>query len=187
MSYATTPFFTHRGDFDAHSDKHPASEFLQRYRDDFDIGRQFPPTWYTDDFTYVAPDGTAHAGRDKALTALKAMYGPLAAHRHEATYITATATEYGYEMLGLAIMWVKLPGEPAAAEGEAGKKVTDASGREWDLAIPGCFHFEYETQGDGKSLLLRRTAVMADTAPLLLGMVRRGLISLQELGIVIGS
>ncbi|KAJ9663348.1 hypothetical protein H2198_000865 [Neophaeococcomyces mojaviensis] len=176
MSFATKPAFVHYSDFDSTSRKHPAMEWMERYRDDYDSG-SFDPKWYAPDFTYVAPDGTVHEGREKALEALKALYGPLPAWRHEATYLNCIETDFGYEAIGKATMWALLPGEPAA--GETKKK--DGNGKSWDLNGPGSFRFHYIKDGD--SFLLKRTEINADTAPIAIGMVKRGVITAKDLGI----
>ena len=151
-------------------------EWMNRFRNDFDKAT-FDPKWYRPELVYVAPDGTAYEGRDKALEAIKALYGPLPAFRHEAVMVNVIERDFGYEMIGRAMMWANLPGEPAP--GETKKK--DADGKEWDLVGPGGFRFFYVKEGN--NFALSRLEMMADTAPLTLGLVRRGVISTKDLGI----
>ena len=176
MSFPTKAAFVHYGDFDSTTRKHPAMEWMEHYRDDFD-SRTFDLKWYTSDFTYVATDGTVYEGREKAMEAIKALYGPLPAWCHEATYLNCIETDFGYEMIGKATMWVLLPGEPAVGE----TKKEDRNGKSWDLNGPGTFRLHYVK--DGNSFLLKRTEVNADTAPIVLGMVKRGVITAKDLGI----
>ena len=176
MAFQTEPAFVHHGEFDNASRKHPASKFLEEYRDDFD-SRTFDPKWYAPDYVYIAPDGQKHEGREKAIEALKALYGPLTAHCHEAFYMNATETDYGYEMVGLATLWANLPGNPAQGE----TKKQDKAGKSWDLAGPGAFHFKFEK--DGAGLRLRSTGIMADSGPLVVGMLKRGVLSPKDLGL----
>ena len=176
MSIPTTPATIYHGDFDATTRQHPALKYLEDYRNDYDT-HNFDPKWYSPSYVYVAPDGTQHEGREPALVALKAMYGPLKAHFHEPFYLNCVETDYGYELLGRATLWADLPGEPAAGE----QKKKDKKGKEWDMGGPGCFHFQLEKQGDG--LRIRRTDINADTGPLVMGMLKRGVISTKDLGL----
>ncbi len=176
MSVPTKHAFVHNGDFDSTSRKLPVMEFMERFRDDYDKGT-FDPKWYTPDFTYVAPDGKVNEGREKSIEALKTLYGPLPSWRHEAFYLNCYETEVGHEMIGKATLWVQLPGEAAAGE----EKRTDGDGKQWDLAGPGTFMFQYVPDGDG--FAIRRIAITADTSQIVLGLLKRGVISPKDLGI----
>ena len=175
MSVPTKSTFVHYGNFDSTTRKLPVMEFMERFRDDYDKG-SFDPKWYTPDFTYVAPDGKVNEGREKSIEALKALYGPLPGWRHEATYLNCYETESGQEMIGKATMWVDLPGEPAVGE----NKTTDGNGKQWDLAGPGTFLFQYVSGGDG--FAVKRLEITADTSQLVIGMLKRGVVSPKDLG-----
>jgi hypothetical protein len=176
MSFPTRPAFVHYGDFDATTAKYPAMKWLEDYKDDFD-SRTFDPKWYAPDFVYVAPDGQTTEGREKALDAIKALYGPLTAHWHEPFFLNCFETEYGYEMIGQATMWANLPGEPAAGE----TKKHDKNGKAWDVGGPGSFHFKFKKHRD--SFQFTRTEIYADTGPIMMGMLRRGVLSPKDLGL----
>ncbi len=176
MSVSTKPTFVHYGDFDSSSRKLPVMEFMERFRDDFDTG-SFDSKWYMPDFTYVAPDGKATEGREKSIQALKDLYGPLPRWHHEASYLNCYETESGYEMIGKATLWADLPGKPATGE----EKRTDRNGKQWDLAGPGTFFFQYVSSGGG--FALRRVEITADTSQIVIGSLKRGVISLKDLGI----
>ncbi|KIY00399.1 uncharacterized protein Z520_04084 [Fonsecaea multimorphosa CBS 102226] len=178
MSVPTKAAFVHYGDFDSTTRKLPVMEFMERFRDDFDT-KSFDPKWYAPDFTYVAPDGTVSEGRDKALDAMKALYGPLPKWCHEAFYLNCYELDDSgsYEMIGKATLWANLPGEPAQGE----SKKTDGEGKKWDLAIPGTYLFNYAKAGDG--FVLKRIELTGDTGPLMVGLLRRGVLSSKDLGL----
>jgi hypothetical protein len=176
MSFPTTPAFIVRGDFSHESAVHPAMKFMEDYREDFDFKRDFSPKWYTSDFTYVPTNGQPIEGRDAAFKALMEFYSMLKATYHEPIYMSVSETDFGYAMVGLARMWVDLPGDAAAEE----PKREDKNGRKWDLACPGGYVFHFVPHGD--SFLIKRIEVAADTAPISMGMVKRGVISAKDLG-----
>jgi len=176
MSFPTTPAFVVHGDFSPATQQHPGMKFLEAMKLDFDA-RRWTADYYAADFTWVAPNGQAYEGRDKALDALKAQYAPLTAHWHEPFYQICTPTDYGYEMIGSATMWANLPGEPAAGE----TKKVDRNGTAWDVAGPGGFRFHIVKSGD--SFQLSRMEVTADSGPVLMTMVKRGLLAAKDLGL----
>jgi hypothetical protein len=176
MSFPTKSAFVVHGDFDATTAKHPGMKFLEDMKNDFD-NRSWDTKWYAPNFTYVAPNGQVVEGREKALEAIKAQYTPLTAYWHEPFYQVCTETDYGYEMIGSATMWANLPGEPATGE----TKKYDKNGKAWDVAGPGGFRFQIEKNGD--SFHLNRMEVTADSGPIVMGMLRRGVINLKDLGL----
>jgi len=176
MSVPTKPAYIHTGDFDSETATHPVFKVLQDYRDDYDA-RTFDLKWYAADYTYVAPDGQTYHGPEQAMAALKALYGPLTAHCHEPYYITCTETDYGLDMIGLATLWVDLPGDPAVGE----SKKTDSKGKKWDMANKGCFHFQWDLRANQP--VLKRTEIMADTGPLVLALVKRGVLTPSDIGL----
>jgi len=65
----------------------------------------------------------------------------------------------GYELLGQALFYANLPGQPAAGEA----KVKDLSGREWDFKIPAGFRFQFVKDSNapnGHGLLMKRVDVI---------------------------
>jgi hypothetical protein len=108
---------------------------------------------------------------------MKATYGPLTAQHHRPYFITCTETEDGYDMIGQASLYANLSGKPAAGE----RKVTDNDGKKWDLCIPGAFHFHCVKHEE--TYLLKRTEMHADTGPLVLGLLKRGVLNPKDLGL----
>jgi len=84
-------------------------EWMRRWTEDYEKAT-FDPKWYRPDFVWVKSDGTVYEGREKALEALKALYGPLPSWHHEVTFMNCIETDFGYEMIGKATMWANLPG-----------------------------------------------------------------------------
>lgn len=114
-------------------------------------------------------------------------------------------------MLGNAFLYGALPGSPAAGE----SKVKDSTGKEWDIQIPGGFHFQFvkdDKAKNGNGFALKRTEVSlivdilsyllgsehkvgrheaniciakvtADTGPLILMLLRRGVMKPADLGL----
>lgn len=176
MTFPTQPAFVVHGDMDENTAKHPGMKFLEIVKSDFDA-RNWDPKLYAPDFTWVAPNGQATEGRDQALEVIKAQYMPLTAHWHEPFYQVCTETDYGYELIGSATMWANLAGEPAAGE----TKKHDKNGKAWDIAGPGGFRFHVVKNGDG--FLLKRMEVTADSGPIVMAMIRRGMLSAKDLGL----
>lgn len=155
-------------------------KWMHTYTNDFD-SRSFNPKWYTQDFTYVASDGTVTQGMPAALDAVKALYAPLTAQYHEPYFLMCSETDYGYEMIGQAKLYCNLAGQRSAGEKPPVKD--QSTGREWDLAVPGGFRFEY-VKDDSKEggFVLRKTEIMSDGSQIGLGLVKRGVIQPKDLG-----
>ena len=111
----------------------------------------------------MAPDGSRLA--------------PLVRYHHEPYFLVCTETDYGWQMIGQAQLFVKLPGD--AAEGEP-PKCKDNTGEEYDLAIPSGFRFEYKKDDSSKhgAVKLQKTEIMSDSAPIVMMLVKRGVIQL---------
>jgi hypothetical protein len=176
MSFPTKPAFVYYGGWSEVTAKHPAVKWLEVHTREFD-SRTWETKRYTSDFIYVAPDGQVHEGLEKAMEAIKATYGPLTAQYHQPYFMVCTETEDGYDMMGQATLYANLPGEPAAGQ----SKVKDKDGKEWDIGVPGAFHFWCVKNGD--DFLLKRTEMHADTGPLVMGLLKRGVITPQQLGL----
>jgi hypothetical protein len=150
---------------------------MEEYSYEFDK-RIIDPQRCTDDFTYVATDGTVFEGRDKALAKVKEVYAPFIAIAHIPFYLVCTEVSDGWEMLGQAHLFLDLPGNPAAGQA----KVKDSrDGKEWDLKVPGAFKFHYVKHGGG--ILVKRTEVMGDNSVGMMMMLKRGLVNLKDLGL----
>ena len=80
-------------------------------------------------------------------------------------------------MDGMAGVFVDLPGQGK----QAGNGAKDNEGREWDLRIPGAFHFDYVKEGSG--FKLARTEIYSDSGPAMTMFLQRGLIKPADLGL----
>jgi hypothetical protein len=177
----TTPAFVHRGTWDETTRKHPAMKWMEAFNKDFDTHGP-SPKWYTADASFQKADGTEFHGREQVMVANKELYGSLTSYFHEPYFVTCNETEDGYEMLGQAKLFANLPGKPSAGE----RKVKDKSGKEWDMSIPGAFHFWYvndEKAENGLGIAIKRTEIMSDGSVPMGIMLKRGLISAQDLGL----
>lgn len=81
-------------------------------------------------------------------------------------------------MMGVANVYSQSPGEPGM---EA--KVRDLGGKEWDVVVPSSFRFEYVKSAKAKEggIVLKSTKNYADTAPVLVQMLKRGLVRPEDL------
>jgi hypothetical protein len=102
------------------------------------------------------------------------MYQFFTSEFHEPYFLVTWDTKDGWEMIGQALLYANLPGEPTAQE----KKVKDLQGREWDVKIPGGFHFEYVKQAGAPhdGIVLKRTEITSDSMPAVQILMARGVI-----------
>jgi hypothetical protein len=141
------------------------------------INAQNSHDWQTSDVIFHKPTGEVFSA-DKAIHAALEMYAPFSAHKHEPSGpICCWETANGWEMLGQATLFADLP-VPGGA-----KVHKDLSGKEWDLAMPGMFHFEYvkdkEAKYDGIRMKAQRT--FSDSAPAMVEMIKRGMVKPEQL------
>ena len=70
--------------------------------------------------------------------------------------------------------------------GESIDKQTDSNGKEWDAVMPGSFHFWFAKaeggEGNTHGLLMKRTQLFADSAPITSLMIKKGLVKKEDLG-----
>lgn len=180
-SVPTTPAFVHHSTWDDTTRKHPAMKWMEDYTLDFDT-HSFSPKWYSKDWTLHKADGGVVSGREAGIAALKEIYGPLTAHFHEPYFLICTEIADGWDMIGQAKLFGNLNGSPAAGEA----KVKDRQGREWDMCVPGGFHFHYVKDPgaeNGGGILLKKTEIMSDSGVPMGIMLKRGLIKAQDLGL----
>jgi len=177
MSFPTQPAFIHSGSWDAESRKHPAMKWMEAYTDAFDSRESWstPYTdWHVEDWYGVKADGQATSTGQKGWEELKEVYAPFLQQKHEPYFLVCFETHDGYEMIGQALVYGKLPGHPTADE----KRVQDRSGKEWDVAVPGGFHFFY-VKGDGAKhggFLMKKSEIMSDSIPVVTILQKRGLL-----------
>ena len=79
-------------------------------------------------------------------------------------------------MIGQAWLHANLPGEPKTGE----RRVKDLSGKEWDVKIPGGFHFVYVKQEGAPhdGIVLARTEIMSDSMPAVQILMARGVMKM---------
>lgn len=156
---------------------HPVVDWMLDFEEAFDFGdmKSGPwNAWVTDDFSFTKPTGECIAGGEPAWAAVLETYAPFVAHYHEPFFSAQWETPTGYELIGCAKMFVKLP--------VPGKDTTkDQEGREWDVGVPGAFHFEYTKDPSGpKGLKMKSQKIFADGIPLVSEMVKRGMVTADQ-------
>lgn len=82
-------------------------------------------------------------------------------------------------MTGNAWAYVNLPGQSSA-----GNKIKDLEGQEWDMRVPGGFHFVY-AKDDSKAggIGLKSTKITSDSGPVVVELLKRGVIGPKDLGL----
>jgi hypothetical protein len=136
---------------------------------------------YTDDLELLKPDGTRVSGGKESWAAIAELFGAYTSQWTEPYYMVCTDTEYGWEMIGNAYIYGNLPGSPSAGE----TKVKDGNGKEWDHAMSGGFRFQFVkgTSGPHDGILLKMVQIAADSGPVLMKMLKRGLVKPADLGL----
>lgn len=156
MSYPTKSAFVHYGSWDDETRTHPAMKFMEDYTTGIIDTRSWDTPvadWHTDDFVLNKADGSSAPGSQAAWNALQEVYGPFTANLHHPSYLVCHETEKGWTMIGQATLYVTLVGPAGADE----KKVKSPNGKEWDVAIPSAFRFDYvKTE---KGIRLARTDI----------------------------
>jgi hypothetical protein len=158
---------------------HPAMAWMEKCTAAWDSGeaKKGPYTdWFTEDFTYRKPSGETYE-RQEAWEKLLEAYVPAAAHKHEPAFCVVWDWAQGWHMIGQANVYFNLP-----VPGNE-KKFTDLSGEKWDVCAPGMFHFQYKRVPGASNGGIRICAeeVSVDTAPLIVAMLKRGMIKPEML------
>jgi hypothetical protein len=136
MSFPTKPAFVawNIGGFEQ-ARAHPAMAWMEKYTkmwDERKVTEENASEWNTTDYIYIDAKGIATKGAVEAHRAATATYAPFSEYHHEPNGpLACWETENGYFMMGQATLFADLP-----VPGEA-KSKADASGKNWDLAIPG--------------------------------------------------
>ncbi|KAH8652682.1 hypothetical protein BGZ60DRAFT_436267 [Tricladium varicosporioides] len=180
MSFPTVPAYTGscKG-WEERLKEHPVMDFMFSFSFAFDEGTlKTSPDEYksylTDDFTFVNSSGQS-IPYPASWPATTAMYAPFTSHFHEPFHYVITPTAAGYDMVGQAMLYANLP-VPSSAP-----KVKDLQGREWDLGVPGAFHFSYvKDEGGVKGLRLSREVLFADGISMVKPMIERGMIGAED-------
>jgi len=184
MAYPTTPAFVHFGDWDEETRKHPSQAWMEHIvHNIFDAHKWDTPhsDLYTDDLVLLKPDGAEVKGGEASWAAVAELFSPFVAQHTEPFYLVTTDTDYGWEMIGKAKIYGTLPGKPSDGE----TKVKDGKGREWDVAMPGGFRFQYvkDAGGPHDGILMKMVQICTDSGPVLMRMLRRGLIKPADVGL----
>jgi len=136
MSYSTKPTFVtwSQNGWDQ-ARPHPAMKWMEAYTKAWDakeITEENAAKYNTEDYTYTNPKGESFTGPVVGHKAALETYAPFSEHKHEPVGPLAVwDTDNGWFMVGQATLFgdLPVPGEP--------KSKADATGRKWDLAIPG--------------------------------------------------
>jgi limonene-1,2-epoxide hydrolase len=131
--------------------------------------------WMTEDVVYRQSDGSTVSG-EAAFKAMLEKYAPLSGHEHEPKMAVVWETADGWEVLGEATLFADLP----VPGGE--KKHTNVAGRKWDIAVPGVFRFVFvKDSGNKHGYRAKRQEVSADSAPIMIEMIKRGMVKPEQL------
>ncbi|KIY02563.1 uncharacterized protein Z520_01028 [Fonsecaea multimorphosa CBS 102226] len=179
MSYPTKPAFVHVGTWDDETRKHPAMKWMEQYTIEFNKRGDWSKEesdWLSKDAVLIKPDGSVHKGNADAFKEAKAVYSAFTSEFHEPYFLICVDTDDGWEMIGTAHMFANCQGTPTAAE----KKVKDLQGREWDVKIPGGFHFYYAKQSKAAhdGIVLKKTEILCDSMPAVQILLARGVLKL---------
>ena len=174
----TNSALVHSGYWDDETRAHPAMKFMEEYTISFVDARNWDGSiseWYTKDYLVVHSNGQVVEGQ-AGVDSVKEIYQRFAKNFHEPYFLICSETEYGWEMIGQAKLYVNHQGQPVQGE----SKVKDKQGREWDAAVPGAFRFEYTKESGAAhgGVLLRRSELHVDSLPFFDTMVKRGLVKI---------
>lgn len=193
MSYPTKPAFIHSGGWSAETRAHPALKFLEEYAashfDQQAWNTNHFSEWHHSDWHLTKADNTVVSGGHEVWTeGIPSIYGPFAGHLHDPTFLIVWDTEEGYEMIGEANVFLDLnvAEEDKGADESGTTKEKDSNGKEWDALMPGSFHFWFAKaeggEGNTHGLLMKRTQLFADSAPITGLMIKKGLVKKEDLG-----
>ena len=120
----------------------PAMKWMEGYTHAFDtadfdlVAKEYSAYPYT----FIKSDGTETKtdSPEELAKTFKDSYGGFTKYTHIPYYISNVETDYGWECVGLAHVYANLPGE--AGSGEPAK--VKYEGEEWDVKVPGAFHFQ---------------------------------------------
>ena len=185
MSFPTQAAFVHYGSWDDTTRTHPAMKFMEAYTSWFEenhFKEPAPTQWHTKDGSLALADGREFKGADEVWAALPLTYGPFVQYYHQPYFLNCFEIAKGYEMIGQATLFANLPGEAGGDE----QKVTDNQGKKWDVAVPGAFRFIYHKEPSAKNglgFLLHRSEIMADSGPVVVKLLKRGVMKPSDLGL----
>ncbi|EXJ85124.1 hypothetical protein A1O3_05799 [Capronia epimyces CBS 606.96] len=177
MSIPTRPAYFHIGTWDDETRRHPAMKWMEDYTKAFNAREGWDrkaSDWHASEYTLVTPDGSTYTDAEESFNETKAMYAPFTKEFHEPYFLVCWETSTGWEMLGQAHLFANCAGNPGPGE----QKVKDLQGREWDVKIPGAFHFAYLSQQGAAhgGIELSRAEIMSDSLPAIQVLKKRGLI-----------
>jgi hypothetical protein len=179
MSYPTiSAYQTSASGAEKLSREHPVLDFLVDHQEAFDHGnmKNEPYTvFHTDDFTFTKSDGTVLPPGEASWKGWLEGYAAFSEHLHEPRYSCIYERDGGWEMIGIANIYANL-----VAPGEKTKK--DASGRQWDIFVPGAFLFTCVKDPAGpKGFKVKSMTVFGDGVPVVGEMIKRGMVKPEDL------
>ncbi|KAF2813556.1 uncharacterized protein BDZ99DRAFT_474189 [Mytilinidion resinicola] len=184
MSFPLTPtFHLRQTGWSATTRAHPAMKWMEHYTTTIIDARAFtdpstdPSTFFTPGAVLVTSAGVTVTGAAAKWAALRDIYGPFVANYHEPRELFCVEKEdlSGWEMLGRANLYVKIPREKGAGE----QGVRSADGREWDAVVVSAFRFEYVKVDGG--IKLARSEIFSDPMPAVGVMLKRGVVRAEVL------
>jgi len=179
MSFATTPAYIQSANgWEPRLREHPVLDWMIDYINELDnkdlLSKPYN-IWHADDLTVTKENGETLSPGTESWAAVLELFAPLAAHCHEAVWAAIWETPNGWGFVGHARIFANLllPGEQTK---------TDLSGRKWDILIQGMYQFDFVRDATGhKGLKLRAEKVFFDPSQMLGLMVKRGMLSPEEL------
>ncbi|KAK8215455.1 hypothetical protein M8818_002076 [Zalaria obscura] len=177
MSFPTQNVFVHEGSWDSITRKHPAMDWMEKYTNNFDARNFDIPAseWHASTFAIQKSDGQVVSGADKAWAAVKEIYSPFTANLHEPIFLYCSETENGWQMFGIANVFVNLQGQAGPGE----QKVKSVEGKEWDAVLPTAFYLEYVREDGG--IKLNKTKIFGDPTPAVGLLLQRGVMKPEDL------
>lgn len=136
--------------------------------------------YQTSDFTYAKPNGQIFPSGKASWDQVAEDYSFFTKYHHEPYFFVCWERQQGdgWEMLGNAWLFANLPNGN-------GSGIKDGKGREWEIKVPAGFHFVYMKDSSAKhgGINLATTSVTSDTGPVVVELLKRGVMKPSDLGI----
>ncbi|KAI9768514.1 MAG: hypothetical protein M1839_004036 [Geoglossum umbratile] len=125
----------HRGAWNAKSRKHTVLKMIEGVMRGYETDRLLAK-WTAADASLQNSDGSEILGLESVSTAVNGIYERFASFYHEPQLTVCIKVDDGFNTLCQLKIYASLLSAPAAGA----SKVRDNSGKEWDVAIPGCYY-----------------------------------------------
>ena len=179
MSFKTVPAYVqYPGGWPEETREHPVIDFFFEFEKALDFGdlktKDYPADFLTADFVQQS-NGTAYPPGKTSWDRYMAEIAAFTAHYHEPQYYVIHETATGWELTGIAILYVNLP-----VPGDG--KVKDLLGREWDFKMQGvAFHFDLVKDPSGvKGVKIGKQEVVANMMALAAELVKKGMMTWEQ-------